>query len=106
MSGTRSSVLTAKEALHAVTDELVAFIGPKLRDPERTPSYPKARVCTSRRGLKIHFGAPVNGTDVTVDLIVALRRREGAGCGSPTWSGPRAPRRPGVPATPRATWSC
>ncbi|MGI3201749.1 hypothetical protein ACRJ4W_31770 [Streptomyces sp. GLT-R25] len=67
------------EAPHAVTDELVAFIGPKLRDPERTPSYLKARVYTSRRGLKIHFGAPVNGTDVTVDLIVALRRREGRG---------------------------
>ncbi|WP_445527392.1 hypothetical protein [Streptomyces cyslabdanicus] len=67
------------EAPHAVTDELVAFIGQRLRDPERTPSYPKARVCKSRRGLKIHFGAPVNDTDVTVDLIVALRRREGRG---------------------------
>ncbi|SDE07803.1 hypothetical protein [Streptomyces prasinopilosus] len=67
------------EAPHAVTDELVAFIGPRLRDPERTPSYPQARVCKSRRGLKIHFGAPVNGTDVTVDLILALRRREGRG---------------------------
>ncbi|MGI5444586.1 hypothetical protein ACQEVM_02340 [Streptomyces sp. CA-243310] len=67
------------EAPHTITDELVAFIGPKLRDPERTPFYPKARVCTSRRGLKIHFGAPVNGTDVTVDLIVALRRRDRRG---------------------------
>ncbi|MEU2367608.1 hypothetical protein [Streptomyces pseudogriseolus] len=67
------------EAPHTITDELVAFIGPKLRDSERTPSYPKARVYKSRRGLKIHFGAPVNGTDVTVDLIVALRRREGRG---------------------------
>ncbi|MGW6270310.1 hypothetical protein [Streptomyces sp. NPDC055060] len=67
------------EAPHALTDELVAFIGPRLRDPERTPHYPKARVCKSRRGLKIHFGAPLSGTDVTVDLIVALRRCEGRG---------------------------
>ncbi|MFK0173965.1 hypothetical protein ACIQU5_34830 [Streptomyces sp. NPDC090306] len=67
------------EAPHVVTDELIAFIGPRLRDPEGTTFYPKARVCKSRRGLKIHFGAPVNGTDVTVDLIVALSRREGRG---------------------------
>jgi hypothetical protein len=67
------------EAPHAVTEELVEFIGPRLRDRERTPSFPKARVCTSRRGLKIHFGAPVNGTDVTVDLIVALHRRDKRG---------------------------
>ncbi|MET8945349.1 hypothetical protein ABZX30_17635 [Streptomyces sp. NPDC004542] len=64
------------ESPHDITDELVAFIGPQLREPDL---YPKARVHKSRRGLKIHFGAPVNDTDITVDLIVALQRRDGSG---------------------------
>ncbi|MER5953945.1 hypothetical protein [Streptomyces sp. NPDC001893] len=64
------------EAPHGVTDALVAFVGPKLREYEE---FAKARVHKSRRGLKLHFGAPVNGVDITVDLIVALQRREGSG---------------------------
>lgn len=62
------------EAPHAITDELVDFIGPKIRE-----EHHQARVCKSRRGLKIYFRSPVKGVDVTVDLIVALQRREGIG---------------------------
>ncbi|MEV0695837.1 hypothetical protein [Streptomyces sp. NPDC050388] len=62
------------KAPHAITNELVDFIGPQIRD-----EYPKARVHKSRRGLKIYFCSPVNDVDVTVDLIVALQRRDGRG---------------------------
>ncbi|MET7712973.1 hypothetical protein [Streptomyces sp. NPDC005407] len=62
------------EAPHDITDELVAFVAPQIRE-----LYPKARVHKSRRGLKIYFCSPVDGTDVTVDLIVALQRRDGRG---------------------------
>ncbi|MFE4411323.1 hypothetical protein [Streptomyces sp. NPDC056821] len=64
----------AYETPHEITSKLVAFVGAEIRQ-----NYRKARVYKSKRGLKIHFGAPVNGIDVTIDLIVTLARREGRG---------------------------
>lgn len=57
-----------------VTDELCAYIGPKIRQ-----TYPNARVYRSKRGPKVHFGEEVEGQDPTVDLVVALTRRDGSG---------------------------
>jgi len=41
--------------------------------------YPRAQCGTSKRGPKIHFREPVEDQDPTVDLVVALTRREGQG---------------------------
>ncbi|MBJ7000164.1 hypothetical protein JG491_08770 [Streptomyces sp. CRPSP2-6A1] len=57
-----------------ITEELCALLGPAVRKV-----YPKARCGTSKRGPKITFGQPVDGQDPTVDLVVALTRKEGAG---------------------------
>ncbi|WP_205326637.1 hypothetical protein [Glycomyces sp. YM15] len=57
-----------------VVDDLCKFLGPLVRE-----EYPKARVCTSKRGPKFYFGCPINGQDPTVDMVVALTRREGNG---------------------------
>ncbi|WP_326759123.1 hypothetical protein OHB35_15200 [Streptomyces phaeochromogenes] len=57
-----------------ITEELCALLGPAVRKV-----YPKARCGTSKRGPKITFGQPVDGQDPTVDLVVALSRKEGAG---------------------------
>jgi hypothetical protein len=54
--------------------DLCALLGPEIRT-----TYPKARCGTSKRGPKITFGAPVNDQDPTVDLVVALTRKEGNG---------------------------
>ncbi|WP_042392695.1 hypothetical protein [Streptacidiphilus carbonis] len=62
------------ETPQEITDALVSFVGPEIRKV-----HPNARVYKSKRGLKIHFGSPVNDTDVTVDLIVALERRSARG---------------------------
>ncbi len=62
------------EAPGEVTEKLCALLGPAVRE-----SYPDARCGTSKRGPKIHFGAPVEGQDPTVDLVVALTRRDGPG---------------------------
>lgn len=56
------------------TEELCALLGPAVRE-----QYPEARCGTSKRGPKIFFGAPVDDQDPTVDLVVALTRREGSG---------------------------
>ena len=45
----------------------------------RREAYPKARCTTSKRGPKIAFGPPVDGQDPTVDMVLALTRRNGAG---------------------------
>ncbi|MGA6871344.1 hypothetical protein ACO8D0_05520 [Streptomyces pratensis] len=58
----------------AITGELCALLGPAVRKV-----YPKARCGTSKRGPKITFGEPVDGQDPTVDLVVALTRKEGGG---------------------------
>ncbi|MEN3539355.1 hypothetical protein AAH991_29885 [Microbispora sp. ZYX-F-249] len=57
-----------------VAGELCALLGPAIRE-----MYPKARCGTSKRGPKLWFNAPVNGQDPTVDLVVALTRRDGDG---------------------------
>lgn len=57
-----------------VTEQLCALLGPAVRE-----TYPKARCGTSKRGPKLLFGAPVEGQDPTVDLVVALTRRDGEG---------------------------
>lgn len=53
---------------------MCALLGSALREV-----YPRARCTASRRGPKVLFGAPVDGQDPTVDLVVALTRRNGAG---------------------------
>jgi len=63
-----------EETPNAVAAELCALLGPEIRI-----TYPKARCGTSKRGPKITFGAPVNGQDPSVDLVVALTRRKGSG---------------------------
>lgn len=41
--------------------------------------YPNATMHTSKRGPKVYFGQSVDGDDPTVDLVVAMNRKEGAG---------------------------
>ena len=62
------------EAPSLVTEKLCAILGPEVREV-----YSKASCGTSKRGPKVRFAAPVEGQDPTVDLVVALTRRNGAG---------------------------
>ena len=62
------------EAPREVAEKLCALLGPEIRD-----RYPHARCGTSKRGPKIYFGEPVEDQDPTVDLVIALTRREGEG---------------------------
>ena len=63
------------EAPGDVVKTLCGLLGPAIREP-----YPNARCGTSKRGPKVSFGAPLpDGQDPTVDLVVALTRREGDG---------------------------
>jgi hypothetical protein len=57
-----------------VTRQLCDLLSPEIRK-----IYPEARCGTSKRGPKITFGEPVKGQDPSVDLVVALTRREGSG---------------------------
>jgi hypothetical protein len=57
-----------------ITTTLCGLLGPAIRDV-----YPKARCGKSKRGPKVYFGQPVDGQDPTVDLVVALTRKEGSG---------------------------
>lgn len=57
-----------------ITAKLCSLLGPAVRDV-----YPNARCHTSKRGPKIFFGQPVDDQDPTVDLVVALTRKNGAG---------------------------
>ncbi|MFF3565737.1 hypothetical protein ACFYXS_37490 [Streptomyces sp. NPDC002574] len=57
-----------------VAKELCALLGPAVRK-----IYANARCGTSKRGPKITFGQPVDNQDPTVDLVVALTRKEGSG---------------------------
>lgn len=41
--------------------------------------YPNATMHTSKRGPKVYFGQSADGDDPTVDLVVALNRKEEAG---------------------------
>ncbi|MFI6396261.1 hypothetical protein [Nonomuraea sp. NPDC050540] len=62
------------EAPQKVADEMCALLGPAVREV-----YPKARCSTSKRGPKLCFGEPVDGQDPTVDMVVALTRKDGEG---------------------------
>lgn len=62
------------ETPNDVADDLCALLGPEIRQ-----TYPNARCGTSKRGPKVTFGEPINGQDPSVDLVVALTRREGSG---------------------------
>lgn len=62
------------ETPNDIADELGALLGPEVREV-----YPKARCGKSKRGPKITFGEPINGQDPSVDLVVALTRREDSG---------------------------
>jgi hypothetical protein len=62
------------ETHNDTTSDLCALLGPAVRE-----FYPKAHCGTSKRGPKIYFGAPVAGQDPTVDLVVALTRRDQPG---------------------------
>lgn len=64
-----------------VADALCALLGPEIRQ-----AYPNARCGKSKRGPKITFGAPIKGQDPSVDLVVALTRREGNGLWIPNLS--------------------
>lgn len=57
-----------------VTRLMCALLGSAVREV-----YPKARCTTSKRGPKILFGRQVDGQDPTVDMVIALTRREGDG---------------------------
>lgn len=62
------------ETPNSVAADLCALLGPEIRN-----TYPNARCGTSKRGPKITFGAPVHGQDPSVDLVLALTRRDGSG---------------------------
>ncbi|MFI0411829.1 hypothetical protein [Actinomadura sp. 3N508] len=62
------------ETPKAVTEDMCAHLGPAIRE-----TYPKARCRTSKRGPKLFFGEPVDGQDPTVDMVMALPRKDGAG---------------------------
>ncbi|MBE8519418.1 hypothetical protein ILP97_18215 [Amycolatopsis sp. H6(2020)] len=57
-----------------IAGELCALLGPAVREV-----YPKARCGTSKRGPKLLFGQSIDGQDPTVDMVVALTRKTGAG---------------------------
>lgn len=66
---------TGEEAPADIVEELRSHLGPLIREV-----YPDAWVGTSKRGPKVHFGALLaDGTDPTVDLVLALTRKEGEG---------------------------
>lgn len=62
------------ESPQNVVEDLCKFIGPIVRE-----AYPKAKINTSKRGPMVTFAAPVNDQNPTVDLVVALTRKEGEG---------------------------
>jgi len=66
---------TGTEAPADVVEDLIDHIRPRIRE-----NYPDAKIHKSKRGPEIHFHAPLlDGTDPTVDLVLALTRKEGHG---------------------------
>jgi len=59
---------------NGIVTEMCALLGPEVRK-----TYPNARCDTSKRGPKMLFGDPLKGQDPTVDLVVALDRRDADG---------------------------
>lgn len=64
----------AGEAPGDVVDDLCAYLGPIIRE-----QYPNATIHKSKRGPEVHFGALLEDQDPTVDLVVALNRKDGSG---------------------------
>lgn len=62
------------ESPTTIVQELIGHMRPKIR-----AKYPKASMHTSKRGPMIHFGEPIGEVDPTVDLVVAMNRKDGAG---------------------------
>lgn len=62
------------EAPAEVVQDLCDHLGPIVRE-----AYPDAVVRKSKRGPKIHFGRTVEDQDPTVDMVVALNRKNGPG---------------------------
>ncbi|WP_147106370.1 hypothetical protein [Nesterenkonia populi] len=62
------------EAPGDVVDDLIDHLRPRIRK-----IYPNATMHTSKRGPKVYFGQPVGDDDPTVDLVVAMNRKQGAG---------------------------
>ena len=62
------------ESPSEIVEKLCALIGPSIRE-----RYPNARIYTSKRGPKVTFGSPVHDQNPTVDLVLALTRKEGSG---------------------------
>lgn len=62
------------EAPGDVVTDLCDHLRPLIREV-----YPNATMHTSKRGPKIYFGQRVDGDDPTVDLVVAMNRKEGSG---------------------------
>jgi hypothetical protein len=62
------------EIPNGIVTEMCALLGPEVRK-----TYPNARCHTSKRGPKMLFGAPLKSQNPTVDLVVALDRRDAAG---------------------------
>lgn len=57
-----------------IVKDMCAHLSPQLRQ-----TYPRARSHTSKRGPKLLFGQPLKGQDPTVDMVVSMERRDGAG---------------------------
>lgn len=57
-----------------IVDDLREYVASVIRD-----TYPNAWVTTTKRGPKVYFGQPLNNQNPTVDLVLALTRKEGAG---------------------------
>jgi hypothetical protein len=62
------------EAPTDVVNDICKALGPKIRE-----TYPNAGCGTSKRGPKISVGSPIDDQDPTVDLVIALTRRDGSG---------------------------
>lgn len=64
-----------EEAPEDIVEELIEHLRPLLRE-----TYPDVKMYKSKRGPKIHFFAPLaDGTDPTVDIVVAMSRKKGNG---------------------------
>ena len=73
------------EAPGTVVDEICLLLGSEIRK-----TYPNAACHKSKRGPMVYFREPIEGQDPTVDLVIALTRREGDGL----W----------IPHLPRGRW--
>lgn len=57
-----------------VVRDMCTHLGPRVR-----LTYPNARCHTSKRGPKMLFNEPLKGQDPTVDMVVAMERRDADG---------------------------